>query len=43
MAVTRLYFYDNRVVELAKDGRVSARGEFEVTELNRIHMELGDL
>ncbi len=42
-AVTGLYFYDNRVVELAAALRPSARGEYEITDLNRLYMERGAL
>ena len=43
LAVTGLYFYDNRVLDLAATLAPSARGELEITDLNRLYMEMGEL
>ena len=42
-AVPGVYFYDNQVIEMARNLKPSARGELEITDINRIYLERGDL
>ena len=42
-AVPGLYFYDNSVIEIAKNIQPSPRGEYEITDVNRVYLEQGNL
>ena len=42
-AITGLYFYDNQVIDIAKSLKPSVRGEFEITDLNSVYLERGQL